>query len=661
MEDEQTQARLDALVLKYLEKRGYNKALKQFKEEAPPTQNLSLRDMATKLSLENSTQMQNIIMFWSKDEEHVGRYQDSYSTLEDWCRQSLDMYKPELMSILYPVFVHCYLELVYKHHHDAARKFMEEFSAEHAEMHDKELKELAVITTRELMQDDHKVKVLRGSKFRVTMCSFSFELLMTFLHENSFMLLLGIINRYINIQVFSGNPQALPIVEFPSVRDENERIAMHQKDIYWGLYPEQLPKKPKTDAMEVDGENEKEKNARKRKREEMEAAQVKPKVPIPSIAKLNQLRVKEELDRVALSSKQLPSIACYTFFNTYDGLNCVAISDDCSLVAGGFEDSSIRIWDLQKGQSAWEVQATRFKNGQSDGRAIEYRRTSDAKYARLVAHYGAVFSLDFSVDNQYLLSSSCDATVRLWSMETQTNLVVYRGHNSPVWCVRFSPMGLYFATASTDTTARFWSTDHLSPHRVFIGHLSDINCVEFHPNCNYIFTGSHDKAVRMWDIHSGECRRIFTGHTEPISTIAVCPSGRYIASGGEDKKILIHDLVTNKLVGILKGHTAAVWSLSFSYPKGAILASGSEDKTVKLWDIAALTGKHESETNTTDASKTTIKTEGSTKKETLNVKEVECVKSFLTKDTPLFRVKFTRKNLLVAAGPFKPKKQVEGN
>lgn len=65
--------------------------------------------------------------------------------------------------------------------------------------------------------------------------------------------------------------------------------------------------------------------------------------------------------------------------------------------------------------------------------------------------------------------------VRLWSMETKTNLVCYKGHNYPIWDVDFSPLGYYFASASHDRTARIWSTDHIFPLRVLAGHLSDVD------------------------------------------------------------------------------------------------------------------------------------------------------------------------------------------
>jgi len=127
--------------------------------------------------------------------------------------------------------------------------------------------------------------------------------------------------------------------------------------------------------------------------------------------------------------------------------------------------------------------------------------------ARLVGHCGPVYATSFSHDNRFLLSCSedntstarhgqrcfyatqrrlaschvarccccCGPTARLWSLETLSNLVVYKGHTYPVWDCDFSPFSFYFATASHDRTARLWSSEHITPLRIFAGHMSDVD------------------------------------------------------------------------------------------------------------------------------------------------------------------------------------------
>jgi len=50
-----------------------------------------------------------------------------------------------------------------------------------------------------------------------------------------------------------------------------------------------------------------------------------------------------------------------------------------------------------------------------------------SEYTTLTGHSGSVYSCAFSPDNKYLFSAAEDNTARLWSLETKTNVVCYKG------------------------------------------------------------------------------------------------------------------------------------------------------------------------------------------------------------------------------------------
>ena len=53
------------------------------------------------------------------------RYLDAYEKLKSWIDDTLDVYKPELRRLLWPIFVHCYLNLVAQMYPNISRQFFE--------------------------------------------------------------------------------------------------------------------------------------------------------------------------------------------------------------------------------------------------------------------------------------------------------------------------------------------------------------------------------------------------------------------------------------------------------------------------------------------------------------------------------------------------------
>lgn len=355
----------------------------------------------------------------------------------------------------------------------------------------------------------------------------------------------------------------------------------------------------------------------------------------------------------------LPSICAYTLHDIAEGSPCCIFSPDTSLMAAGFEESYIRLWSL-KGESLNSMKSDFQPNNIRDTASLKKAREKGGPSTRkLIGHSGPVYSLSFdpmsgsAAPPKYLLSGSADGTARLWSLDTMTNVVAYRGHQNPIWDVDWSPMGIYFATASRDRTARLWSTDRTSTLRIYAGHLSDVDCVRFHPNSLYLGTASSDWTARLWDVQKGSCIRVFIGHQGMVSTMAFSPDGRYLATAGEDLAINLWDLGSGRRVKKMTGHTSSIYSLAFS-AESSLLVSGGADWTVRCWDVKAPGGLPEKPrengmVNGNGASNLT----GNAKDYTNSgVETTDLLTTFPTKRTPIVNVHFTPRNLCLVAGPY---------
>ncbi|KZV77454.1 TFIID and SAGA subunit [Peniophora sp. CONT] len=387
------------------------------------------------------------------------------------------------------------------------------------------------------------------------------------------------------------------------------------------------------------------------------------------VARVRDQRLRIRLDPSALayvdpSSPQgmaarpraLPSICAYTLHDVPEGSPCCNFSQDTSLMAAGFEESYIRLWSL-KGEplngmrSDFQVKRESISGGKlSEKNGMPTRK--------LIGHSGPVYSVNFdpmggsSAPPRYLLSTSADATARLWSLDTMTNVVAYRGHQNPVWDADWSPLGIYFATASRDRTARLWSTDRINALRIYAGHLSDVDCVRFHPNSLYLATGSSDHTARLWDVQKGSSVRVFIGHQGVITTMAFSPDGQYLATAGEDLAINLWDLGSGKRVKKMTGHVASIYSLAFSAESSLLVSSGA-DWTVRCWDVKSAGGIPEKPHMNGLTNGVSRKDHGK-ERQPESKESMDLVATFPTKRTPMTKVHFTPRNLCMVAGPYQP-------
>ncbi|XP_042482194.1 transcription initiation factor TFIID subunit 5 isoform X1 [Macadamia integrifolia] len=657
---------IEKAVLAYLKKKGFKQTELTLQEEQSKSSSAA--------ASQTDPEVAKKILTFSESENGPAQYHEGYSKLRSWTYSSLDLYKHELLRVLYPVFIHCFMDLVAKGHTQEARTFFNSFREDHEMMHLRDLQKLEGVLSPLHLEEMEFAHTLRQSKINIKMCQYSYELLLQYLQKTQSITILGIINEHINFQVSPGQPSSISddadVVTLVGSSHETAK-QINQQEIRWGLLEDSLEDRLEkagglmSDSEKADGEN-KEGDLEENKKRSVDggkqgasvkklkkdkvvgatgktirsetntvsvAPRVKPELTLPVMPTEVEHSILEDLrNRVQLGSLALPSVSFYTFINTHNGLNCSSISHDGSLVAGGFSDSSLKVWDMLKIGQQTDTSSVQGENESTPSENLLGTEDGKRSYSLFQGHAGPVYSAAFSPLGDFLLSSSADSTVRLWSTQLNANLVCYKGHNYPVWDVQFSPVGHYFASSSHDRTARIWSMDRIQPLRIMAGHLSDVDCVQWHMNCNYIATGSSDKTVRLWDVQSGECVRIFIGHRSMILSLAMSPDGRYMASGDEDGMIMMWDLSSGRCVTPLMGHTSCVWTLAFSC-EGSLLASGSADCTVKLWDVTASTKTPRTEENKA----------GSTNR-------LRSLKTLPTKSTPVYSLRFSRRNLLFAAG-----------
>ncbi|CAG9772014.1 unnamed protein product [Ceutorhynchus assimilis] len=584
----------------------------------------------------------------------------SYMELKRFVENSLDIYKHELGMILYPVLVHMYLELVYNGHSDEAVTLMRKFGPEQDFYYQDDLRKLAMVTRREHMNGNELTDTFKSNQFIIRMSRDTLSLLKRHLSDKKASVLLNIVQEHLYFDMYEGVARNKTQIDATSGAVGGEARRQDNKTkVYYGI-----PKVPDIQILSapVDEEEDNQDNQdnpdkpkkKKSKKDPLLSKKTKSdpnappndRIPVPDLKdndKIEKLKaLREASKRVNLTTDNLPSCCCYTLLNANHSVCCAEITEDSSMLAVGFNDSIIKVFTLVPQKLKAMKSADKLSDVNIEAEDVLVRmmdeRSGESSRA-LCGHNGSVYSVAFSPDRTLLLSCSEDTTIRLWSLQIWTCLVVFKGHLFPVWDVKFSPHGYYFASTSYDRTARLWATDQHQPLRIFAGHFSDVDCVQFHPNANYIATGSSDRRVCLWDLTTGNHVRLMTGHKRPIQTLAFSVCGRFLASAGTDCRVLIWDLSHGHLVAELTGHEKTIHCLAFSRC-GNVLVSGGLDCTVKLWNFTKLTEETSSE-DVNISHNPDVKTG-----------DTYLVRTFQTKNSPLINLHFTRRNLMIAVAVF---------
>jgi platelet-activating factor acetylhydrolase IB subunit alpha len=113
------------------------------------------------------------------------------------------------------------------------------------------------------------------------------------------------------------------------------------------------------------------------------------------------------------------------------------------------------------------------------------------------------------------VSTSEDATIKVWDFETGEYERTLKGHSDAVQDVAFDASGKLLVSCSADMSIKLWDF-HQSYEcmRTMLGHDHNISSVAFMPGGDLIVSSSRDKTIKMWEVSTGYCVKTFAGHKD---------------------------------------------------------------------------------------------------------------------------------------------------
>ena len=303
------------------------------------------------------------------------------------------------------------------------------------------------------------------------------------------------------------------------------------------------------------------------------------------------------LQRDALAHRLVSSIG------GEDIISSMAWSHDNTKLIYGGSSGNIGVWEVESmtGSSGETTSLAHIPIGHQtevqviatspDGlKAVTSSADSSVKLWKMETYveYGT-FNLDgmvvcatFSPDSQRL-AVTADSVVWIYRADSSERLLRLQGHDDMIWSLEFSSDNERILTCSEDGTARVWETD-TGAELISVEHSGPIWSAKFSPDNKEILTGSYDSCVAVRSSYTGESRLQLNDRPSPVHAVAYTPDGEYIAAGCADGTVKIWENVGGKFICEIRGHKDKVNSLEFT-PDGRKFVTSGDDGTMRIWDL----------------------------------------------------------------------------
>ncbi|KAJ8392364.1 hypothetical protein AAFF_G00077280 [Aldrovandia affinis] len=224
--------------------------------------------------------------------------------------------------------------------------------------------------------------------------------------------------------------------------------------------------------------------------------------------------------------------------------------------------------------------------GREDGAVASHLKQAGRMSARQVLRSIRCWTLEALLPQRGFIVALGLETGRVQVLEVPSGktLCTLSGHTRTVLHCQFSADGHTLITSSEDATIRVWKWKS-GECRVLRGHTEQVRkFFLLDEKSSRLLSWSFDGTAKVWDMESGERIQDLTCHQGTVLSCAVSPDRRMFCTVSADTTAKIWSCESWSCLHVLSGHQDCVRSCRFSWD-GRSLATGDDNGEIRLWSV----------------------------------------------------------------------------
>jgi WD40 repeat protein len=193
-------------------------------------------------------------------------------------------------------------------------------------------------------------------------------------------------------------------------------------------------------------------------------------------------------------------------------------------------------------------------------------------------HTYPVVSITIDMDNKYLATADQSSEIKVWDIESSTELYPLIGHADGVNDVSFSPRNRLLASAGIDKKVILWDLQRVAKQSELVGHTDAVSRVVFSADGSFVISSSFDGKILIWNTASGALlREIVVG--SPIHSFSISEGEQFLACGTRTGELALFNFQSGaKIKSVVL--TAAINDVRFSKDGKQLVVADNAGKII---------------------------------------------------------------------------------